>query len=93
MTTRKKNELDRRSFFRRSAALTAGASAFSLWPFSPLAHAQNNHPDAPDRYYIFCYFPGGWDILLSLNFEIRACLPAEYANHADSAWPRIPRQY
>ena len=68
MTTRKKNELDRRSFFRRSAALTAGASAFSLWPsFTPLAHAQNNHPDAPDRYYIFCYFPGGWDILLSLD--------------------------
>ena len=32
-----------------------------------LVKAQVANPDAPDRYYIFCYFSGGWDVLLSLD--------------------------
>ena len=32
-----------------------------------LVHAQARNLDAPDRYYIFCYFGGGWDVFLSLD--------------------------
>lgn len=33
-----------------------------------LAHAMDDPDQAiPDRYYIFCYFSGAWDILLSLD--------------------------
>jgi hypothetical protein len=70
MTVRenKSNGMNRRGFIRNALALSAGTTAFNLWPgMSPLAHGQLRHPDAPDRYYIFCYFPGGWDILLSLD--------------------------
>ena len=67
MTSPKNTGMGRRSFLKAVAA-TGAATSFSLWPnFSPLAHAQSHHPDGPDRYYIFCYFPGGWDVLLSLD--------------------------
>ena len=35
---------------------------------SPLAYANTPHqPSEDDRHYIFCYFSGGWDILLGLD--------------------------
>lgn len=44
-----------------------GLAAFGGAGFLPkLARAQA-HPDARDRHYIFCYFSGGWDILLGLD--------------------------
>ena len=57
--------ISRRGFLKGSAVL--GGMAFGgLTAFQHLAHAQV-HPDAPDRYYVFCYFNGGWDILLGLD--------------------------
>ncbi len=79
MTVRKHKSkgMGRRRFIQNALALSAGTAAFNLWPaMSPLAHAQLRHPDAPDRYYIFCYFPGGWDILLSLDPRN----PAQFTN-------------
>ena len=74
MTSPKNTGMGRRSFLKAVAA-TGAATSFSLWPnFSPLAHAQSHHPDGPDRYYIFCYFPGGWDVLLSLIHVTRRSL-------------------
>lgn len=60
---------------RRSAlkGLVLGGSmaAFGgLQTFGHLLDAQaEDKPDGgiPERFYIFCYFPGGWDILLSLD--------------------------
>lgn len=44
-----------------------GATAFGgLSALSTLA-AAGDHPDLKDRYFIFCYFPGAWDILLGLD--------------------------
>lgn len=44
-----------------------GASALAgLGAFNTLARA-GDHPDLKDRYFIFCYFPGAWDILVGLD--------------------------
>ena len=62
------HRLNRRTFLK--GALVAGGAAAGVggvMPFARLANAQGHDPDAPDRYYIFCYFPGGWDILPSLD--------------------------
>ncbi len=69
------NPMNRRTFL--SKALNIGAASTFLaaqdifGSFSPLLHAQTlpNHPEnlPPDRYYIFCYFSGGWDILVGLD--------------------------
>ena len=51
-------------------ALSIAGGAMMMNGMSPLhvlANPLQHHPDAPPRYYIFCYFPGGWDILLSLD--------------------------
>ena len=61
---------DRRSFMSRSAGIGLGlASMGGMAAFSSLARAdeQSANGEHPDRYYIFCYFGGGWDILLSLD--------------------------
>ena len=57
----------RRSFLK---ALGIGGGAVAMGQFGfldQLATAQAQNLDAPDRYYIFCYFGGGWDVLLSLD--------------------------
>jgi len=57
----------RRSFLR-GALGGAGLAAFgALTPLQRLAYAQAVNPEAPDRNYVFAYFGGGWDILLSLD--------------------------
>lgn len=58
--------LTRRQLLKRSAlALGAGVAATSFGALDHLAQAQN--ADAPDRFYIFLYFGGGWDVLLGLD--------------------------
>lgn len=42
----------------------AGASIFGA---SALERLAMGAPDGPDLHYIFCYFSGGWDILLGLD--------------------------
>jgi uncharacterized protein (DUF1501 family) len=65
---------NRRAFL--SKALNIGAASTFLTTqhifgsFTPLLYAQENQGQAlalPDRYYIFCYFSGGWDILVGLD--------------------------
>jgi hypothetical protein len=64
----KKTALHRRDFLRGSLAAGAGlATLGGLNPLQQLSYAQQMNPDAPDRYYIFCYFSGGWDVLLGLD--------------------------
>ena len=63
----KTKHLSRRQLLGGSVLLGAGSAAFGgLAPMMRLARAGT--PDGPsDRYYIFCYFAGGWDILISLD--------------------------
>ena len=62
---------NRREFLKDALIGCGGIAA--LGAFSPLiryAHAVEGAGEAgvlKDRYYIFCYFGGGWDILLSLD--------------------------
>lgn len=53
----------RRTFITQAVA--GGVASSMLWPLNRLAHAAE--AAASDRYYIFCYFNGGWDVLLSLD--------------------------
>lgn len=58
--------LNRRQLLKRGAlAVGAGMATIGLGSIDQLAMAAN--PDAPDRYYIFLYFSGGWDVLLGLD--------------------------
>ncbi len=50
----------------QGALLGGGLATFGAGNLVRLAQAQDN-PDVPDRYYVFCYFGGGWDVLLSLD--------------------------
>ncbi|MEM6369972.1 MAG: DUF1501 domain-containing protein [Myxococcota bacterium] len=54
--------MNRRSFLRNGLCL--GGAALGL---SPSRWAQALEPGDPDLYYVFAYFSGGWDILLSLD--------------------------
>jgi hypothetical protein len=64
-----KNNSSRRNFLLGSAA--AGAAGLGLTSFGGLDPfmrlAQASDPDAPDLHFIFCYFSGGWDILVGLD--------------------------
>ena len=54
----------RRRFLVNSLVAGTGIAAFGgVSPLMRLARAQT----ASDRYYIFCYFSGAWDVLLSLD--------------------------
>ena len=70
--------LSRRGLLRGLAGVTGlWAAERALSPLAPLAFAQSGGgtsngregfvPQESDRYYIFCYFSGGWDILLGLD--------------------------
>jgi uncharacterized protein (DUF1501 family) len=50
----------------QGALLGGGLATFGAGNLVRLAEAQDN-PDVPDQYYVFCYFGGGWDVLLSLD--------------------------
>jgi uncharacterized protein (DUF1501 family) len=68
MSKIKNNGLSRRQFLGGALALGAGV-AFSN-PFSKhgiVQQALAGASSATDRYFIFCYFSGGWDLLISLD--------------------------
>jgi len=48
-------------------ALGGSAVAFGGLPHLMRAARASDGIDGPPRYFIFCYFSGGWDILLSLD--------------------------
>ena len=54
--------MDRRTFLGRTAA-AGGAFAFSSLGLQRIARAAA----AQDQYFVFCYFEGGWDLLLGLD--------------------------
>ena len=59
-------KFSRRNILKGSLLAGSGLAAFGgLGPLSQLAQAGG--PERPDLYYIFAYFSGGWDILLSLD--------------------------
>lgn len=61
----KKNfELPRRNFLKAAAAFT-GANVFGGLSFKAFAQATSLAP--ADRCFVFAYFSGGWDVLLSLD--------------------------
>lgn len=68
---RKGNGFSRRGFLGRGCALGASAALAGFGApalLNTLARAAGPTPDTDvDRYFIFCYFSGGWDILLSLD--------------------------
>lgn len=75
--TGQRHQLSRRGLLRGIAAaggivgaeMMVGASNLGGWgPLTQLAMAQSAPGGAVrDRYYIFCYFSGGWDILVGLD--------------------------
>ncbi len=58
-----KLDLNRRHFLGGAAAVGGLAAFGGLGPATRLARADGG----ADRYFIFCYFSGGWDTLLSLD--------------------------
>ncbi len=58
-------DISRRTLLK-GALFGGGLATLGISNLLKLAWAQNN-PDVPDRYYVFCYFGGGWDVLLSLD--------------------------
>ena len=57
---------DRRNFLKGALATGSALTAFGgLGRHSQLAHAAQR--EESDTYYVFCYFGGGWDILLGLD--------------------------
>ncbi len=57
-------QMERRNFLKASAAF-GGASLLGTLPFRAFAQAANLAP--ADRCFVFLYFSGGWDVLLSLD--------------------------
>lgn len=82
--------ISRRGILRGGAALALGGAALGgTGALSRLARAAATPTDGvPDRYYIFCYFGGGWDILMSLDPRD----PAVFAN-GNMATTRIQPNY
>ncbi len=67
MTTRRPRPT-RRQLLLGGAAATASAAAFGgLGPLRHLAQAGAGTGQLADRYFILCYFSGGWDVLLGLD--------------------------
>ena len=60
----KRNGLTRRNLLQGTLALGGGLAAFG--GLGPLARLANANPER-ERYYVFAYFSGGWDILLGLD--------------------------
>ncbi|HIN85963.1 MAG TPA: DUF1501 domain-containing protein [Myxococcales bacterium] len=64
----KKHKCDRRQFLQGTLATGGGLAALTgLGSLSNLALAAQSGITHADRYFVFCYFSGGWDVLLSLD--------------------------
>ena len=57
-------QMERRNFLKAGAAF-GGASILGALPFRAFAQAANLAP--ADRCFVFLYFSGGWDVMLSLD--------------------------
>ena len=64
-----KTNLNRRNFLLGSLAASGGIAATfgGIRPLAWLANASGVDGLTQDRYFVFCYFSGGWDVLLSLD--------------------------
>jgi uncharacterized protein (DUF1501 family) len=69
-----KSTLKRRSFLKGAAGISS-AAIFGGLPFSQFAKAAELAP--ADRCFVFVYFSGGWDVLLSLDPKDPAVFTAE----------------
>ncbi len=69
MTTHVKHGLSRRAFLQGGLAVGAAAGVFgAAGLLSGLGRAASGGVEGiPARHYVFCYFGGGWDILLGLD--------------------------
>ena len=63
---KKQTKITRRSLLRGTLAASAGATALGMTrPLNALAQASTG-PGA-DLHYVFCYFSGGWDIIVGID--------------------------
>lgn len=62
-----KTGLSRRRLFQHGLFLGGAGALGGLGAMSKLARAAEEPELLSDRYYIFCYFSGGWDTLLGLD--------------------------
>ncbi|MBR56433.1 MAG: hypothetical protein CMH54_00075 [Myxococcales bacterium] len=63
-----KDPQSRRRFLANSLGAGAGLAALTgLGPLSRLAYADNPESPGDDLHFVFAYFSGGWDVLLSLD--------------------------
>jgi len=62
---KKDNEMHRRGFLR-NVVVAGGASALSVGGLGTLTRLAKGQA-AEDRFYVFAYFGGGWDVLLGLD--------------------------
>ncbi|MCB9727808.1 MAG: DUF1501 domain-containing protein [Deltaproteobacteria bacterium] len=82
--------MNRRAFLARTG-LGVGSLALSGGLLQRLARAA----ESTDRYYVFCYFEGGWDHLLALDPRD----PAEFTSAAvnetgiEPAWDLLPADF
>lgn len=79
-----------RRVFLRSLGIGAGAFLLSSGLSPRLARAAND-----DRTFIFCYFRGGWDTLLSLDPRDPSVFTDQRIGETriELAWDRIPAAY
>ncbi|MGB0647067.1 MAG: DUF1501 domain-containing protein [Bradymonadia bacterium] len=63
----KQRLIERRKFLKQLSAATLGLGLVPAGPLGSFALGQTPGFNRPDRYYIFCYFSGGWDTLLALD--------------------------
>ena len=62
------SSFNRRKFLLGSLAATGGLATFGgMKPLGWLANATGVQGLTEDRYFVFCYCGGGWDVLLSLD--------------------------
>ena len=76
--------------------LGLGTGLFLLKPWKvSLLRAEEKPKKRPDRYFIFCYFNGGWDTLLCLDPRDPNSFKDEKKSETkiELAWDRIPSKF
>lgn len=82
--------INRRDFLRRTG-LMAGAMTLGGGMFGQMARAAGER----DHYFIFCYFEGGWDLLLGLDPRDPVDFPDDAVRETgiQPAYGLLPAQY